>query len=62
MQRTFDAAAAMLARVLDGAAGRMAQGDAVLRQRLLNEHRAIREAYAQALEGWVAEQSPSAGG
>ncbi len=46
----FNSAITMLAAQLDGLAGRVAGGDAVLRQKLLDEHRRIREAYANALQ------------
>jgi hypothetical protein len=39
----------MLASTLDGAAGRIAGGDSGLRQRLLDEHRRIRNSYADRL-------------
>lgn len=42
-----------LANVLDGAAGRMAGGDAVLRDKLLHEHRRIRDLYADRIADFV---------
>lgn len=40
----------MLGSLLDGAASKMASGDAVLREKLLNEHRRIRSAIADRLQ------------
>lgn len=42
-----------LASLLDGAAGKMASGDSVLRQRLLDEHRRIRELFANKLKTYT---------
>lgn len=53
--------ATTLSNLLDGAAGRMAGGDAVLRNRLLNEHRRIRSTFADRLEAFVDAQEGGAG-
>ena len=42
-----------LSNTLDGTAGRIAGGDAVLRKRLLNEHRRIRDNFANGLKNFV---------
>jgi len=52
----FNNAITMLAGQLDGVAGRASSGDAVLRQKLLDEHRRIRGAYANALAAYAADQ------
>lgn len=49
----FNAAITQLNGLLDGAAGKMSSGDAVLRGRLFDEHRRIRELFADRLEGFV---------
>lgn len=49
VRQAFSAALVEVAALLDGAAGKMAGGDAVLRQRLLDEHRRIRAAFADRL-------------
>ncbi len=49
----FNAAQTELASILDGAAGKMSSSDAVVRQRLFDEHRRIRDIYATRLEGFV---------
>ena len=62
VRQAFSAALVELGGLLDGAAGKMASGDAVLRQRLLDEHRRIRETFADRLAGigtGAANQSPS---
>lgn len=58
VERGFNEAVVMLASLLDGAAGKMAQGDAILRQRLLDEHRRIRDNFANKLES-IGGNSPS---
>ena len=60
VRQAFSAALVELGGLLDGAAGKMASGDAVLRQRLLDEHRRIRTAYADRLAafGVVDNQTP----
>jgi len=49
----FNEAIVTVASLLDGAAGKMAAGDSVLRQRLLDEHRRIREVFANQLQTYT---------
>ncbi len=53
VRQLFSSIIVDLAAQLDGAAGKMAKGDSVLRQRLLNEHRRIRENFAAGLESYI---------
>jgi len=50
VQAVFSQAIVQLAAMLDGAAGKMSKGDAVLRQHLFDEHRRIRTVYAEKLQ------------
>lgn len=54
VRQLFCSAIVDLASQLDCAAGKLAQGDAILRQRLLKEHRRIRDSYADQLETYTA--------
>ncbi len=56
VRQLFSSVIVDLAAQLDGAAGKMAQGDAILRQRLLNEHRKIRETFAGQLSAYFDDE------
>ncbi len=53
VREVFSEAVVLLASTLDGAAGRIAGGDSVQRAKLLNEHRRIRDVFADRLSAYA---------